>query len=63
MMKNNMNVRTDAYAVHWPKFGQLEVVAEGSCVIVPATVGMAPSQLAGSSASGNLETSTEAGTF
>ena len=62
-MKNNMNVRTDASALHWPKFGQLEVVAEGGCVIVLATVGVAPSLLAGSSASRVLETSTEAGTF
>lgn len=62
-MKNNINVHTDAYALHWPKFGQLEVVAEGGCVIVLATVGVASSLLAGSSALGTLGTCTEAVTI
>ena len=61
-MENIMNVRTDAYAWHWPIFWQLGLVAEGGCVIVLAAVGVTPSLLAGSSASGNLGKSTEAGT-
>ena len=62
-MRNSMNVRTDADAEHWPRFRQLGSVVEGSCVIVPGTVGVAPSLSAGSSASGTLETNSEAGTI
>ena len=62
-MENNMNVRTDAYAWHWPIFWQLGLVAEGGCVIVLAAVGVTPSPLAGSSALKSLGTSTEVGTI
>ena len=62
MMEKIMNGRTAAYAWHWTIFWQLGLVAEGGCVIVLATVGVTPSLLAGSSASGYLGKSTEAGT-
>ena len=60
-MKNSMNVRTDAYAWHTPKIGQLEVVAGGGCVIATATVELATSLLARSSASVGVGTGNQAG--
>ena len=55
-------LRTNKFAKHWSKAWQVAIVAVGGCVVVLATVSVAPSMLARSSASGALGTSIGAGT-